>query len=75
MICYYNCSNSQSFPEKRMELAEAQTLAAHGMQIAVVFQQRQNQVTDFTDKESLLVVERIAMRKTISANQPTQESI
>jgi hypothetical protein len=36
-----------------MELAEAQALAGHGMQIAVVFQQRQNQVTDFTEMKGV----------------------
>jgi hypothetical protein len=49
VIRYYNFSNSQSFPEKCLELAEAQTLGAQGMQIAVVFQQRQDQVADFTE--------------------------
>src|SRR6266566_799990 len=49
VIRYYNFSNSRTLPEKAMELAEAQALAAHGMQIAVIFQQRQNQVADFSE--------------------------
>lgn len=40
VIRYYNFSNSQNFPEKQLSLAEAEALAAHGMQVAVVFQQR-----------------------------------
>ena len=51
LIRYYNFSNSRTFPNKRMELAEAQAIAAHGIQIAVVFQQRQNQVADFTESK------------------------
>jgi len=49
VIRYYNFSNSLNFPEKAMPLAEAQAIAAHGMQTAVVFQQRQNQVGDFSE--------------------------
>src|SRR5215471_5357679 len=49
VIRYYNFSNSLNFPEKAMQLAEAQAIAAHGMQTAVVFQQRQNQAADFSE--------------------------
>lgn len=49
VIRYYNFSNSQTFPRKRMELAEAQALSAQGLQIGVVFQQRQNRADDFTE--------------------------
>ena len=49
VIRYYNFSNSLSFPEKCLELAEAQALGSQGVGIAVVFQQRQNQVSDFTE--------------------------
>src|SRR5262245_45187822 len=49
VIRYYNFSNSRSFPEKALQLAEAQALGAHGIPIAVVFQQRQNQVADFSE--------------------------
>ena len=48
MIRYYNFSNSATFPEKRLELPEAELLTANGFQIAVTFQQRQNQVADFS---------------------------
>jgi len=49
VIRYYNFSNSSSFPHKRLELAEAETLAANGIEIGVVFQQRQNRVSDFSE--------------------------
>jgi hypothetical protein len=49
VIRYYNFSNSLRLPEKRMELAEAQALGANGLKIAVTFQQRQNEVEDFTE--------------------------
>lgn len=48
VIRYYNFSNSRTFPNKRMELAEAQALSANGFKIAAVFQQRQNQIADFS---------------------------
>jgi glycoside hydrolase-like protein/SH3 domain-containing protein len=47
VIRYYNFSNSSSLPQKRMELGEAQILAANGIQICVVFQQRQDRAEDF----------------------------
>jgi hypothetical protein len=49
VIRYYNFSNSGAFPNKRLELPEAEAISAKGMQIAVVFQQRQNRVDDFSD--------------------------
>ena len=49
VIRYYNFSNSSTFPEKRLELLEAELLSANGLQIAVTFQQRQNQVADFSE--------------------------
>src|SRR5262245_39690523 len=49
VIRYYNFSNSRSFPEKALQLAEAQAITAHGIQTAVVFQQRQNQAADFSE--------------------------
>lgn len=47
VIRYYNFSNSSRLPQKRLELAEAQILAASGIQIGVVFQQRQDRAADF----------------------------
>jgi len=49
VIRYYNFSNSLSFPEKCLQLAEALAIGSQGVRIAVVFQQRQNQVADFTE--------------------------
>lgn len=49
VIRYYNFSNSATFPHKRIELPEAEKLAANGLQLAVVFQQRQNQASDFSE--------------------------
>lgn len=51
VIRYYNFSNSRTFPRKRMELAEAQALSAQGLQIGVVFQQRQDRPDDFTEQK------------------------
>jgi hypothetical protein len=48
VIRYYNFSNSRAFPRKRLELAEAQALSAQGVQIGVVFQQRQDRASDFS---------------------------
>jgi hypothetical protein len=53
VIRYYNFSNSMSFPEKCLQLPEAQALGGQGMRIAVVFQQRQNQVADFSESKGL----------------------
>ena len=53
VIRYYNFSNSRTFPEKAIQLAEAQAIAAQGMQTAVVFQQRQNQVADFSELKGM----------------------
>lgn len=51
VIRYYNFRNSQQLPDKRLELPEAQALAASGMQIAVVFQQGQNSAAAFSDAQ------------------------
>ncbi|MBL29239.1 MAG: hypothetical protein CMM50_17045 [Rhodospirillaceae bacterium] len=48
VIRYYNFSNSRLLPEKALTLPEAQTLCAAGLRLAAVFQQRQNQLADFT---------------------------
>src|SRR5688572_26960905 len=49
VIRYYNFRNSSVFPNKRLELPEAQALSANEIQIAVVFQQRQDRVGDFNE--------------------------
>lgn len=75
VIRYYNFSNSQTFPEKRLELAEAQTLAAHGMQIAVVFQQRQNQVADFSELKGVAAGRRAYRHAQDNIGQPASSGI
>jgi hypothetical protein len=51
IIRYYNFSNSRSFPDKCLTLMEAQSICAQGMNIAVVFQQRQNSADDFSESK------------------------
>jgi hypothetical protein len=75
VIRYYNFSNSRTFPEKRLELAEAQALAAHGMQIAVVFQQRQDQVADFTALKGVAAGRRAYRHAQDNINQPANSAI
>ena len=75
VIRYYNFSNSATFPEKRLELAEAQTLAAHGMQIAVVFQQRQNQVADFSASKGVAAGRRAYRHAQDNIDQPANSGI
>ena len=53
VIRYYNFSNSSTFPEKRLELPEAELLSANGLQIAVIFQQRQDRVADFGESNGI----------------------
>lgn len=75
VIRYYNFSNSQNFPDKRLELPEAQTLIAHGMQIAVVFQQRQNQMSDFTELKGIAAGRRAYRHAQDNINQPAGSGI
>jgi hypothetical protein len=75
VIRYYNFSNSQNFPDKCLELAEAQMLAAPGMQIAVVFQQRQNQVADFTELKGVAAGRRAYRYAQDNINQPADSGI
>ena len=51
VIRYYNFSNSGVFPNKRLELPEAEALSSNEMQIAVVFQQRQDRLADFSESK------------------------
>jgi glycoside hydrolase-like protein/SH3 domain-containing protein len=75
VIRYYNFSNSRTLPQKRMELAEAQALAGHGMQIAAVFQQRQNQLTDFTESQGVAAGRRAYSYAQNNIAQPTRSAI
>jgi hypothetical protein len=75
VIRYYNFSNSGILPEKRIELAEAQALARHGMQIATVFQQRQNQLTDFTKLKGVAAGRRAYRYAQDNIGQPDRSGI
>lgn len=75
VIRYYNFSNSLSFPEKCLQLAEAQALGAQGVQIAVVFQQRQNQVADFTELKGRAAGRRAYRHAHDSIGQPAGSAI
>jgi len=75
VIRYYNFSNSLSFPEKCLQLAEAQALGAHGVQIAVVFQQRQNQVADFTEVKGTAAGRRAYRHAHDNIGQPAGSAI
>ena len=75
VIRYYNFENSQGFPEKSIQLAEAQALAAHGVQIAVIFQQRQNQIADFTELKGVAAGRRAYRYAQDSIGQPNGSGI
>lgn len=75
VLRYYNHSNSRAFPRKRLELAEAQALSAHGMRIAVVFQQRQNRVADFDELKGVAAGRRAYRYAQDSIGQPAGSGI
>ena len=75
VIRYYNFSNSLSFPDKCLQLAEAQALGAQGVQIAVVFQQRQNQVADFNELKGAAAGRRAYRHAHDSIGQPAGSAI
>jgi len=56
IIRYYNFSNSQRLPEKCLTLAEAEAISARGINIAVVFQQRQDRAEDFSESRGFEAV-------------------
>jgi hypothetical protein len=69
IIRYYNHANSTKLPEKRVERAEALAIAAAGMGLAVVFQQRQKLIIDFTIDKGRAAGAR-AVELTASVGQP-----
>ena len=75
VIRYYNFSNSQNFPNKCLELPEAQALSAQGMQIAVVFQQRQNQMSDFSKLKGIAAGRRAYRHAQDNINQPSESGV
>lgn len=48
VIRYYNFRNSSVFPDKCLTIQEAQAVCASGLKLATIFQQRQNQIGDFS---------------------------
>ena len=75
VIRYYNFSNSLSFPDKCLQLPEAQALGAQGLRIAVVFQQRQNQVADFSESKGLAAGRRAYRHAHDNIGQPGGSAI
>lgn len=75
VIRYYNFSNSRTFPRKRMELAEAQALSAQGLQIAAVFQQRQDRPDDFTEQKGFEAGRRAHRHARENIGQPVGSGI
>jgi hypothetical protein len=75
VIRYYNFNNSMSFPDKCLQLAEAEALAAKGMATAVVFQQRQNQVGDFSEPQGLAAGRRAYRHAQDAIGQPSESAI
>ena len=75
VIRYYNFSNSSVFPNKRLELPEAEALSANEMQIAVVFQQRQDRVADFSESKGFAAGRTAFRHAQHSIGQPTNSGI
>ncbi|WP_052737484.1 glycoside hydrolase domain-containing protein [Grimontia sp. AD028] len=75
VIRYYNFSNSSGLPEKCLTLAEAEHICSQGMTIATVFQQRQNQLSDFTKAKGLAAGKRAYTYARDSISQPENSAI
>jgi glycoside hydrolase-like protein len=74
VIRYYNFTNSSVFPNKRLELPEAEALSANEIQIAVVFQQRQDRAADFNEAKGI-TAGRAAFRHAQDIGQPANSGI
>jgi hypothetical protein len=75
IIRYYNFTNSTKLPHKRLELAEAQAIAARGLKIGVVFQQGQNEAADFSDAQGFKAGGRAFTYARDTIGQPTGTGI
>lgn len=75
IIRYYNFQNSHQLPEKLMEPAEAQAIAAMGIQIGVVFQQGQNNAAAFSDAQGFKAGRRAFTYARDTIGQPTGSGI
>ena len=75
VIRYYNHQNSKTFPEKRLTAREAGALEDAGISMAVVFQQRNRELTDFTQKAAVRDAERALRIASEDIGQPTGSGI
>jgi hypothetical protein len=75
VIRYYNFSNSRTFPDKCLTLAEAQALAEAGLQIGAVFQQQQNKVEDFSKAKGIAAGTRAYRYAHDNIGQPSESGI
>jgi hypothetical protein len=75
VIRYYNFTNSSVFPNKKLELPEAEALTANDLQIAVVFQQRQNNAADFSDMKGFAAGREAFRHAQNSIGQPSGTGI
>ena len=75
VIRYYNFSNSGTFPNKRLELPEAEALSSNEMQIAVVFQQRQDRLADFSESKGFAAGRTAFRHAQNSIGQPANSGI
>jgi glycoside hydrolase-like protein len=75
VIRYYNFSNSRKLPQKRLELAEAQALSGRGLEIGVVFQERQTKIVDFTESAGLAAGRRAYRYTKDNIGQPADSAI
>jgi hypothetical protein len=75
VIRYYNHSNSTTLPQKCLTTTEAQAVVGKGMRLAVTFQQRQNQVGDFTYQAGELAGKRAFNYASSTIGQPKNSTI
>jgi len=75
IIRYYNHRNSSTLPEKCLTLDEAQAINEAGLAIAVVFQQRQNRLSDFTASKGKADGEKALERAVDEIGQPNGSGI
>lgn len=75
IIRYYNFNNSTHLPEKRVQRAEAQAIAAAGIKMAVVFQQGQNSASAFSDEQGFKAGRRAFTYARDEIGQPTGSGI
>ena len=75
IIRYYNFSNSASLPEKCLQRDEAQIIAAHGMNIAAVFQQGQNAVESFSKAKGYAAGQRAFRHAHDDIGQPSGSAV